>query len=257
MKRNNSYGGRTLPDTVPITISDRTCVDCGGLPHNFIVADKVWDGLGLKLDDWICVPCLARRLNPDHPPKTHREICKEIARQRKRFDLDSRNYFLGHTDTGMPLNMCFRVPNLTREAWENSAQAHAGVPYHGDNCTTMTAEQQGESHNKWAQDFIDEVVPKHSGVTDALAFFMYGFKETGNDKVLTGKPVWCDLDRHAMNHLYTLKKYEDARFFGAVFIYPDRIEVEPKKGLGDFLSGAVQTLAEAEEFPNVPVKIAA
>lgn len=77
-----------------ILISDRKCVDCGGQVPAFMIPDKVWDGLGFALDDWPCLACVGRRLNPalKHPEDPF-EINREIIEQRRRFHLEESNTY--------------------------------------------------------------------------------------------------------------------------------------------------------------------
>lgn len=77
-----------------ILISDRKCVDCGGPVPAFMLPDKVWDGLGFALDDWPCLACVGRRLNPalEHPEDPF-QINREIIEQRHRFHLEQSNTY--------------------------------------------------------------------------------------------------------------------------------------------------------------------
>jgi len=103
-----------------ITITDKTCMDCGGEVQVFLVPDNVWDGLGLPLDVWICLDCFAKRLRPKKPPKNLAEIRREIIRQRERFKL-TEDFNLLDGDKFVPLENCFRVaiagsPSMERVA---------------------------------------------------------------------------------------------------------------------------------------------
>lgn len=111
--------------TSVITISDRTCIDCGGEVIVFAVPDRVWDGLGIPLDAWICLDCLARRLNPKKPPDTVDGLNVEIIRQRKRLRLGKNNLYNG--EIRFPLSLSLRI-GATRD----------------DSLRTMTAEQTGK-----------------------------------------------------------------------------------------------------------------
>jgi hypothetical protein len=76
-----------------LTITDVPCIDCGGEVTAYMVPDKVWKGLGLASQDgWICLKCLAHRLNPDISVE---EICDEIVRQQHRFNLKNVNRYQG------------------------------------------------------------------------------------------------------------------------------------------------------------------
>jgi hypothetical protein len=76
-----------------IRIVDRTCVDCGGEVTLYMVPDKVWDGLGFQLQDYACLDCFARRLNPENPPTDLDQLPDEIIRQYRRFKLKAINTY--------------------------------------------------------------------------------------------------------------------------------------------------------------------
>lgn len=38
------------------------CNDCGGVPHDFMVTEKVWDSAGMPYRGFLCLPCLRKRL---------------------------------------------------------------------------------------------------------------------------------------------------------------------------------------------------
>lgn len=79
---------------MPITITDKPCLDCGGEVTVYMVPDKVWEAIGLESDSgWLCLRCLAHRLSPDLKVD---EIGKELHRQRRRFKLSRhRNRYQG------------------------------------------------------------------------------------------------------------------------------------------------------------------
>lgn len=103
-----------------VTVTDKICIDCGGEVTVFAVADKVWDGLGLPLEDWICLGCFARRLNPENPPSNVAELHNEIVRQRRRFKLETFNLYSGER---MARNMPFRYVTVTDELVEEAKMA--------------------------------------------------------------------------------------------------------------------------------------
>jgi hypothetical protein len=74
-----------------ILISDVTCNDCGGPVTLFLIPDKVWTGLGLTTE-WVCLTCVARRLNPNI---TADDLSEEIYKQRRRFKLKRINRYKG------------------------------------------------------------------------------------------------------------------------------------------------------------------
>lgn len=77
----------------PIIISDARCCDCGGGCTLFLVPDRVWRGLGLPKEAFICKTCFAHRLNPSI---TAEDISSEIVKQRRRFNLKwQRNSYGG------------------------------------------------------------------------------------------------------------------------------------------------------------------
>ncbi len=87
-----------------IAVTGAKCMDCNGRVALFGVVDKVWDGLGLPLDAWICLRCFAVRLNPKNPwlrvrpftsYLTRFEMTKEIVRQKRRFKLKKINFYNG------------------------------------------------------------------------------------------------------------------------------------------------------------------
>lgn len=86
---NNAADGQAV-----ILISDRKCIDCGGRVQAFMIPDKVWDGLRFDLDDWPCLACVGRRLNPalEHSEDPF-EINREIIQQRHRFHLEQINTY--------------------------------------------------------------------------------------------------------------------------------------------------------------------
>src|ERR1700722_10806948 len=97
-------GSTTLKDAVKesVAISDMKCVDCGGPCAMFMVVDKVWDGLGFEVADWACLECVARRLNPEHPPDTLGKLNDLIVRRRRRFKLEKFNAY--NREICFPLN---------------------------------------------------------------------------------------------------------------------------------------------------------
>jgi hypothetical protein len=103
-----------------VTVTDKTCVDCGGEVTVFAVADKVWDGLGLRLEDWICLGCFARRLNPENPPSNIVDLREEIVRQRRRFKLETFNLYSGEI---LPRNTPFVHLTVADELVEEAKTA--------------------------------------------------------------------------------------------------------------------------------------
>jgi hypothetical protein len=83
-----------MGEQATILISDRTCVDCGGRVQAFMIPDKVWDGLGFALDDWLFLACVGRRLNSalEHPGDPF-QINRQIIQQRHRFHLEQNNTY--------------------------------------------------------------------------------------------------------------------------------------------------------------------
>jgi hypothetical protein len=106
-----------------VTITDRTCVDCGGACTVFAVANNVWDGLGLPLEDWICLGCFARRLNPENPPTNVGELRAEIVSQRRRFKLEVFNLY---SDVLMPRNKPFGIGTIAGEPVEKMTAEQCG-----------------------------------------------------------------------------------------------------------------------------------
>jgi hypothetical protein len=95
---SNALDGQAI-----VLISDRKCVDCSGRVPAFMIPDKVWDGLGFALDDWSCLGCVGRSLNPalEHPGDPF-EINREIILQRHRFHLEQSNTY-NSSQMQMPL----------------------------------------------------------------------------------------------------------------------------------------------------------
>jgi hypothetical protein len=106
-KLSNAVGVPTI-----ILISDRNCVGCGGRVQAFMLPDKVWDGLGFALEDWSCLACVGRRLNPalEHPEDPY-QINQEIIQQRHRFQLaHSNNYNSGQMRMPLAESIIVLVP---------------------------------------------------------------------------------------------------------------------------------------------------
>jgi hypothetical protein len=57
----------------------------------FLIPDKVWRGLELTTE-WVCLACVARRLNP---AITAEELSEEMYKQRRRFRLKRINRYFG------------------------------------------------------------------------------------------------------------------------------------------------------------------
>lgn len=81
---------------------DAVCADCGGdVGIYYLVPDALWDGLGYKLQDWACLDCLAKRLNPTNPATDPYLLAKEINRQKRKFALGKFIFY--DEDYGMPV----------------------------------------------------------------------------------------------------------------------------------------------------------
>jgi hypothetical protein len=78
-----------------IHISDAQCCDCNGPLAAFVIPDKVWLKLGLT--GWVCMTCVARRINPQaaYSDVDADELCDIILSQRRRFNLKRFNKYLG------------------------------------------------------------------------------------------------------------------------------------------------------------------
>jgi len=99
MSKPSKHRPRTNSSERILTIADVVCCDCGGAVDSFMIPDAVWDGLGYDVEDYACMSCVARRLNPSNPVPddvgTYLQL--EISRQRARFGLAGvrRPEFLG------------------------------------------------------------------------------------------------------------------------------------------------------------------
>jgi hypothetical protein len=89
MSKTNKYRPRTNSSERILPINGVACCDCGGAVELFGVPDAVWDGLGYRVEDYACMRCVARRLNPSNPvpDDVGNYLQLEISRQRKRFGL--------------------------------------------------------------------------------------------------------------------------------------------------------------------------
>lgn len=95
-----------------VTITDVTCCDCKGAVTAFLIPDKVWLALGLS-KEWICLFCLARRLNPhltanelnltpdEFSSVVASVIDEEISRQKRKFRLKAINRYGGEKVSSM------------------------------------------------------------------------------------------------------------------------------------------------------------
>ena len=98
----------------PILISDAKCHDCSGPVTLFAVPDKVWRGLGLTTE-WICMGCIARRINPTISAE---QLDVELKKHRRRFNLKKFNKFCGEV---------LRVPNVMLMVGEAGADGATSI----------------------------------------------------------------------------------------------------------------------------------
>jgi hypothetical protein len=122
-----------------VTITDVTCCDCSGVVTLFAIPDKVWSGLGLTTE-WICLACVARRLNPhctagelDVTPDEfacviNNFINSEIRRHKREFKLKNINKYCGtkRNSTGV-----VRFANLNGATTATADQVMKGWFEHG------------------------------------------------------------------------------------------------------------------------------
>lgn len=147
-------GSTKLKDVLKesISISDRTCVDCSGPVTVFMVVDKVWDGLGFAVKDWACLECVARRLNPEHPPDTLGKLNDLIVRRRRRFKLEKFNGYF--RETRVPLNRSIMVVTPLHDSMKTVSGAQLGRGteprksgvYDGEDALSKTRSQVAEYH---------------------------------------------------------------------------------------------------------------
>lgn len=148
-EKKTGLGSMKLEDVAALSVQvfDRECVDCDGPVTLFILADKVWDGLGLAVSDWICLHCIARRLKPNTPPGTLGKLNDVIARQLRRFKLERDNWY--NAEILLPLNRSLVV--LTPES--DFAETR-----YADDCGRCTR-VQGENPDEIRRQFADYRFP--------------------------------------------------------------------------------------------------
>lgn len=61
-----------------LVINEATCCDCGGQVESYNIPNVAWNGLGFEADDFACLDCVARRLNPQKPADSPERLAKQI-----------------------------------------------------------------------------------------------------------------------------------------------------------------------------------